>query len=214
MPDHRMPPAAAGRTIDAAARVLKWLGAILAAIALGSALAGIQRGHRRPATPIQGLGSAVGTPVALSASTIGFIGASVMLWRRLPIALGPWARGLSAGAGGLAMFLGLGLYLRCMAALGPAYNVSSTLGARLYRGQRLVTSGPYAVVRHPMYVGLMFVAVGGLLLYRTWATLAFVALLPVLVVRARREEAALAGQFKDAWVEYCDDVPAWIPRHQ
>ena len=112
------------------------------------------------------------------------------------------------------MVTGLAVYLRAMAVLGPAYNVSSTLGARLYRGQRLVTSGPYSVVRHPMYVGLMIAAVGAALLYRTWATLAFVAFLPVLLFRARREEAALAGGFAEAWVEYCDRVPAWIPRRR
>lgn len=98
-----------------------------------------------------------------------------------------------------------------MAALGPAYDVSSTFGARLHEGQRLVTSGPYAVVRHPMSLGLAIAAVGGLLLYRSWTTLAYVAALPVLVVRARREDEVLADAFGLDWVAHRDRVPAWIP---
>lgn len=99
-----------------------------------------------------------------------------------------------------------------MAALGPAYDVSSASGAPLHRDQRLVTTGPYALVRHPMYTGLAIAAVGGLLLYRTWTTVLFVGLLPVLIARARREEGALAERFGSAWASYCDRVPAWLPR--
>lgn len=148
----------------------------------------------------------------LAAATAGFLGASALLWSDLPIAPGPRARALAVGVGATALLAGLGLYLAGMAALGPAYDVSSTFGARLYEGQRLVTSGPYAVVRHPMYVGLAIAAVGALLLYRTWTTLVYAAALPVLAVRARREDVALADAFGSDWVAYRDRVPAWIPR--
>ena len=134
------------------------------------------------------------------------------MWRRLPLEVGLRARALAAGAGGAGLLSGLGLYLAGLAALGSSYNVSSTFGARLYRDQRLVVSGPYAVVRHPMYAGLTIAAVGGLFLYRTWTTLAFVAALPVLVVRARREDEVLAQQFGAQWRAYRDRVPGWIPR--
>lgn len=107
---------------------------------------------------------------------------------------------------------GLASNLASMAALGPAYDVSSAFGAPLHRDQRLVTTGPYALVRHPMYLGLAIAAVGGLLLYRTWTTVVFVGLLPVLAFRARREEATLAERFGAAWAEYRDRVPVWLPR--
>jgi len=33
-----------------------------------------------------------------------------------------------------------------------------------------------------------------------------------LVLRARREEQALADEFGEQWEEYCRRVPGWIPR--
>ena len=56
---------------------------------------------------------------------------------------------------------------------------------------RLITHGPFAHVRHPMYVGIEVAAVGGLLLYRTW-TMVFLTIVFVgLAVRARREDEVL-----------------------
>ena len=185
---------------------------MVAVVALGAALAGVGRGLQRPAAGQAGRPSVVLGPDALAAATAGFLFASAILWRSLPIALGPRARSLAAVVGGAALLSGLGLYLAGMAALGPAYNVSTTFGARLYRDQRLVTSGPYAIVRHPMYVGLMIAAVGALLLYRTWTTLTLVAALPVLVARARREDEVLADRFGAEWEAYRARVSAWIPR--
>lgn len=199
--------------LDWVERVLRGLGGLAALAALGAALVGIARGRRGPRVEWAG-GPDVGEPASLAAATAGFLGASAILWRPLPIAAGVRARVLAAATGAAALLGGLGLYLTGMAALGPAYDVSSTFGARLHEGQRLVTSGPYAVVRHPMYLGLAVAAVGGLLLYRTWTCLAYVAALPVLVVRARREDEALAEDFGHAWVTYRDGVRSWIPGPQ
>jgi protein-S-isoprenylcysteine O-methyltransferase Ste14 len=49
------------------------------------------------------------------------------------------------------------------------YNVSSAFGNRLYADQELVTSGPFALVRHPMYLGALIAGMGGVLLFRTWS---------------------------------------------
>jgi len=198
-------------SLDWVERALRSLGALAALAALVAALVGIASGRRGPRAESAG-GPDVGEPASLAAATAGFLGASAILWRPLPIAVGVRARALAAGTGAAAMLGGLGLYLAGMAALGPAYDVSSTLGARLHEGQRLVTSGPYAVVRHPMYLGLAIAAVGGLLLYRTWTSLVYVAALPVLVVRARREDETMADAFGPAWAAYRAGVPAWIPR--
>ena len=60
------------------------------------------------------------------------------------------------------------------------------------RGAVLVDRGPYAVIRHPMYSGLL-VACGGLLLhdFRLWRLLVWVALATVLAVKAAVEERIL-----------------------
>ena len=92
------------------------------------------------------------------------------------------------------------------------YNVSSSFGAQLYADQQLVTRGPFAYVRHPMYLGILVASFGGLLLYRTW-TLVFTTLnFLALTVRARREEQALAAEFGEQWEAYRRRVPGWIPR--
>jgi protein-S-isoprenylcysteine O-methyltransferase Ste14 len=115
-------------------------------------------------------------------------------------------------AGAPAYFAGLALMLWGRITLGEMYNVSSAMGAQLYADHRLVTSGPFAVVRHPMYVGGIMAELGALLLFRSWAAALVALQAPVLIVRARREEEALAAEFGAAWAAYCARVPGWLPR--
>jgi len=109
------------------------------------------------------------------------------------------------------LFSGLGLALWGRLALGKMYNVSSALGAQLYADQLLITRGPYAIVRHPMYGGIIAATVGGFLVYRTWSFV-FALTFFGLVTRARREEQALAAEFGEQWADYCRQVPGWLPR--
>ena len=61
-------------------------------------------------------------------------------------------------------------------------------------GQHVVDTGPYAVVRHPMYAGALVLLVGlPLGLGSWWGLIAPVAMIPVLVWRLTREEAFLAA---------------------
>lgn len=60
------------------------------------------------------------------------------------------------------------------------------------RGQRVIDTGPYAVVRHPMYAGAIFYFVGVPLLLGSWIGLACVPILTALfAVRIVLEENAL-----------------------
>ena len=69
-------------------------------------------------------------------------------------------------------------------------------------GQRVITTGPYALVRHPMYLGLllMFLATP-LALGSYWALIAFLPLSPFLAFRIVNEEEVLARELPD-YVEY------------
>ena len=61
-------------------------------------------------------------------------------------------------------------------------------------GQHLVDSGPYAIVRHPMYAGALIMLVGMPLgLGSWWGLIATAAMVPVLVWRLTLEEAFLAA---------------------
>jgi len=115
-------------------------------------------------------------------------------------------------SGALLYLPGLALVLWGRLALGRNYFVSTGLGAQLFADQQLVTGGPYAFVRHPMYVGLALAAWGALLIYFTWTTVYFAVFAPLLFLRARREEQALAAEFGEQWQAYCKRVPAFWPR--
>ncbi|MBX9942712.1 MAG: isoprenylcysteine carboxylmethyltransferase family protein [Reyranella sp.] len=80
------------------------------------------------------------------------------------------------------------------------------------RAHRLATTGPYAYVRHPQYVGFIIVMLGFLL---QWPTLLTLAMFPVLVfmyVRlAKTEEREALSEFGAAYERYRHEVPGFIP---
>ncbi|KAF2991421.1 isoprenylcysteine carboxylmethyltransferase family protein (plasmid) [Methylocystis sp. MJC1] len=64
------------------------------------------------------------------------------------------------------------------------------------RGQRIVTTGPYAIVRHPMYGGAILFLLGTPLLLGSSYGLVFVPLLVILLaIRSVFEERALSERF-------------------
>ena len=66
----------------------------------------------------------------------------------------------------------------------------------LKQGHTLVRGGPYALVRHPIYAGLIIGALGWALLTNSLAALALaVVLLVFFDIKARREERQLAARF-------------------
>jgi protein-S-isoprenylcysteine O-methyltransferase Ste14 len=103
-----------------------------------------------------------------------------------------------------AIFIGGGFWL-----LASAWRV-------LYEAQRahrLATTGAYARIRHPQYIGFVLIMTGFLL---QWPTLVTLAMYPVLVVMyallGKREEKEMLAQFGDEYRRYRRAVPAFIPR--
>jgi protein-S-isoprenylcysteine O-methyltransferase Ste14 len=95
------------------------------------------------------------------------------------------------------------------------FVVISLAWARLHRAQQtgtLATTGPYAVVRHPQYLGFIAILVGFLLQWPTLLTLLMFPVLVVMYVRlAQREEREAAATFGAAWQAYAASTPAWLP---
>lgn len=86
----------------------------------------------------------------------------------------------------------------------------------LYEAQRrrqLATTGAYAHIRHPQYLGFVLVMFGFLL---QWPTLLTLAMFPILTVMyaylARQEERNTLLQFGDEYRRYMARVPAFIPK--
>ena len=100
--------------------------------------------------------------------------------------------------------------------IGGGFILISNAWSVLYEAQRrgeLATTGPYAHVRHPQYVGFILVMFGFLL---QWPTLLTLVMLPVLVwmyVRlARSEEREAEAEFGETYRAYARRVPAFLPR--
>lgn len=100
--------------------------------------------------------------------------------------------------------------------IGAGFWLISVGWTALHASQRnhgLATTGIYAKVRHPQYVGFILVMLGFLL---QWPTLLTLAMFPVLVVMyirlARREEKEALATFGEEYRHYMERVPAFIPR--
>ena len=189
-----------------------WLGGLFVLVTFAIIFYGIGRGIRRPAGRTHGqVEGILRSPLFYFLSSGIFIALSILGWISLPWRFSPQARIWMLAIGSLLFFPGVGLALWGRLALGRNYFVSTGLGAQVFAGQQLVTHGPYAIIRHPMYVGLILAAMGSLLIYVTWTTLVFACLAPLVLLRAVREEAVLAEEFGTQWQSYRRRVPALLP---
>lgn len=83
----------------------------------------------------------------------------------------------------------------------------------LKQGHRLIRSGPYAVVRHPIYTGLLVAAAGTALVTGEWRGVLAVALLLAAHSRkARREESLLTSEFGEQYADYRRSAGFLFPR--
>ena len=80
------------------------------------------------------------------------------------------------------------------------------------KGHTLITSGPYSVVRHPIYTGILFGMVGSALVLGTNTSL-IVIFLTILVVgiRIHQEEGLMRDKFGDEYRDYQRRVKTIIP---
>ena len=84
---------------------------------------------------------------------------------------------------------------------------------RIEEGQRLVTSGVYGVIRHPIYSGGLIGVVGLYAAFRSLLTLVAVTALYFAVIRHRLlfEERMLVDEFGDEYREYMKRTKRLIP---
>jgi protein-S-isoprenylcysteine O-methyltransferase Ste14 len=94
-------------------------------------------------------------------------------------------------------------------ALAGQLRVDAALGV----DHKLVQSGPYALVRNPIYTSMLLVLCGTAVVIAEWK-LSAIALLLFIVgteIRVRLEERLLASHFGEEFEAYKRSIPAYIP---
>ena len=97
---------------------------------------------------------------------------------------------------------------------GTAPRGTSGRNTRQQKATVLNTTGPYSLVRHPLYLGNYLIGLGMSLFTRTWFLPIIVSLAALLYYEriAAREEQFLESRFGDAFREWAARVPAVLPR--
>lgn len=116
-------------------------------------------------------------------------------WSRVPLLV----QIASVGLIGLSCYL-VGLTFKANSYAAPVVKIQKE------RGHRVVTTGPYAYVRHPMYAGALCFVVGAPLLLGSWWGLAgAIVLILAIAIRAVLEERALRAEL-EGYADYAARV--------
>jgi protein-S-isoprenylcysteine O-methyltransferase Ste14 len=82
----------------------------------------------------------------------------------------------------------------------------------LKEGHRLIRSGPYRLARHPIYTGFLTANLGTAITASTGdAFMGFAIVLIAFLIKIRREEKVLAGEFGDEYTQFRKEVAALLP---
>jgi len=142
-----------------------------------------------------------------------FFTAIVLLsWQKIPVA---WLHLPIVPAGLWQFYVGLGLTIAGLlfavwarAYLGKNWSRSVTVK----QDHELITSGPYALVRHPIYTGLLGAFLGtSIAIGELRALVAIVILFISLWTKLRMEEAWMKEQFGETYAAYTSHVAALVP---
>ena len=150
----------------------------------------------------------IGRLVYLTMMVIGF----GLLFSRIPI---PYREFRLWAASRLSLLLGLAIQIAGLAfaiwarrELGTNWAARVTIGAR----HELVVLGPYRIVRHPIYSGLLLAILGTAIISGALsAAIGFVLILLSVLMKLRREEPALRRHFGEAYADYARKVPGLVP---
>jgi len=116
---------------------------------------------------------------------------------------------LLALCGCLLALAGAALVLWSRAELGPAWSFVPMAD----QGTDFVTTGPYRLVRHPIYLGLSLLAMGEAVAFGSWPAVAviFSAIVPTFAWRACAEERLLADTFGERYAVYRKQTKMIVP---
>ena len=106
--------------------------------------------------------------------------------------------------------VGLGLGFSAAARVWLGRNWSSMVTVK--QGHELIRSGPYALVRHPIYTGMLLALIGTVLMVGQWRALIGLAIMLFSFLRKLGiEERFMAQEFGDDYARYRAQVAMLVP---
>jgi len=134
-------------------------------------------------------------------------------WLGLSTALARWGMNLEAATWlvtGLAIVAGLaGGWLRFW---GTAYLSAPVVHSGAMLGDQIMAAGPYRYVRNPLYLGSILLAISIAILMPPSGAAVFLVLIALFYFRLiLGEEAFLAGQQGEPYLQYKEHVPRLVP---
>lgn len=149
-----------------------------------------------------GKGAKAGTNLVSIASLLGFFAIIFSIWY-----------------GQIYIWAALGIALQSFSAFLFGWSVG-TSGRRTLslafgesRSTRLLTEGPYAVVRHPFYTSYIIFWAGGVLVAPAiWTVAALGAMMAIYLHASRREDEGLARNFPAEFPEWRSRTGAFFPK--
>ncbi len=109
--------------------------------------------------------------------------------------------------------IGVDMFGLAVSATGVAIRLVARAWKTAYGKNGLVTSGPYSIVRNPMYVGSFLVGLGLCLILGSYVFLVIYSAAFAVIhgLIARREESELSARWPDEYRAYRASVPGWFP---
>jgi protein-S-isoprenylcysteine O-methyltransferase Ste14 len=130
-----------------------------------------------------------------------------------PVRIGAPSSSPSSIASVVAIVLLAGAAVALFAAASAAMGKNWSIVARTRSDHELVRTGPFALVRHPIYLALLLYLVAMAVAFGHFAQLLIA--VPLYCAgafqRIREEEKLLRAQFGDDHARYVREVPAFIP---
>ncbi|MES1189650.1 MAG: isoprenylcysteine carboxylmethyltransferase family protein [Steroidobacter sp.] len=143
-------------------------------------------------------------PVAIGGALLGinYNWIPVLYLRFMPAAAWPF------WIGAVLAFTGMLLALWARHSLGGNWSGTVTIKAE----HELIVKGPYAIVRHPIYTGILLAFIGFAIAEGEWRSVLGVAIITTgLWYKLSLEERWMHKQFGNAYQDYCRRVPSLIP---
>lgn len=142
---------------------------------------------------------------------------SVLVWTVAPrfmewssLSLPIWARWTGLGLGLFAIFINAWSHKTLSQKLGKNFDPA----LRLLEVPALVKEGPYARMRHPIYLAFLLMQIAVLLLTSNWfiGFCGLAIIVSVIAIRVPEEEKLLIGQFGDEYRKYMKDTGSLLPK--